>query len=66
MYHEIVLLLLRGRLHIAPLQDPQRILDVGTGTGKWAIEMADSYPNCKVIGTDLRYIAHLPPSPQPS
>lgn len=54
MFHEIVLLLLKGKLHIAPLQNPERILDVGTGTGIWAIEMADSYPKCKVTGTDLR------------
>jgi len=26
------------KLHFAPIQDPQRILDMGTGTGIWAIE----------------------------
>lgn len=31
----------------------QAILDIGTGTGIWAIDMADQYPSASVIGTDL-------------
>ncbi|KAH0566179.1 hypothetical protein GP486_000432 [Trichoglossum hirsutum] len=31
-----------GKLHLAPIgDDPKRILDVGTGTGIWAIEMGN-------------------------
>ena len=30
-----------GLLHRAPLQDPQRILDIGTGAGNWAIDMGE-------------------------
>jgi methylase of polypeptide subunit release factors len=52
--HEIVLQLLGGELHKAPLSNPQRILDVGTGTGIWAIDMADKYPSAEVLGIDLR------------
>lgn len=33
LHHEIYLTLLDDRLHEAPLQSPQRILDLGTGTG---------------------------------
>ena len=51
--HEIFLMLLDNRLHLAPLTSPQRILDVGTGTGIWAIQMADKYPSASVIGIDL-------------
>ncbi|KAF4952741.1 hypothetical protein FGADI_6493 [Fusarium gaditjirri] len=31
----------------------QKVLDVGTGTGIWAIEFADRHPNAEIIGTDL-------------
>jgi ubiquinone/menaquinone biosynthesis C-methylase UbiE len=51
--HHIFKLLLDGRLHLNPLEHPQRILDLGTGTGIWAIEMADQYPSASIIGTDL-------------
>ncbi|KAF8243752.1 S-adenosyl-L-methionine-dependent methyltransferase [Wilcoxina mikolae CBS 423.85] len=64
MYHEIVHLLMKERLHAAPLKDPKRILDIGTGTGIWAVEMADLHPTCQVIGTDLSPIqpTWLPPN----
>lgn len=42
MKHSLVLHLSRGRLHYAPLENPQRVLDVGTGTGIWAIDSANS------------------------
>jgi len=29
------------------------VLDVGTGTGIWAIDFADEFPNTVVLGTDL-------------
>ncbi|RPA93777.1 S-adenosyl-L-methionine-dependent methyltransferase [Choiromyces venosus 120613-1] len=54
MMHHIYLLMLEGQLHVVPLDDnPQRILDIGTGTGIWAIDIANQYPSAEVIGTDL-------------
>ncbi|KAI0168325.1 S-adenosyl-L-methionine-dependent methyltransferase [Pestalotiopsis sp. NC0098] len=35
------------------LEDPTAILDIGTGTGEWAMDMADRYPDCEVTGTDI-------------
>jgi len=43
-----------GKLFLAPLgPKPGRILDIGTGTGIWAIDVGDEYPNAEIIGTDL-------------
>lgn len=40
--HHIFLLLLKGDLHFAPIpKDTQRVLDLGTGTGLWAIDFAE-------------------------
>lgn len=38
--HKLVEVTLGGKLNLAPIpKNPQRILDIGTGTGLWAIEM---------------------------
>jgi len=63
------LLTLDQQLYLAPIESPQNILDVGTGTGIWAIvsyhntrmysaclpsqDMADQFPSATVTGTDL-------------
>ncbi|WVQ80012.1 hypothetical protein IAT38_002113 [Cryptococcus sp. DSM 104549] len=38
--------------------EPSRILDVATGTGIWAIEMAELFPHTEVIGLDTVPIQH--------
>ncbi|KAK1985018.1 TAM domain methyltransferase [Colletotrichum cereale] len=53
MKHAMVVHLCSGELHSAPLENPQKILDVGTGTGIWAVDMGDKYPEADVIGIDL-------------
>ncbi|MCJ1300456.1 hypothetical protein MMC08_003253 [Hypocenomyce scalaris] len=65
MKHHMSMLLMNGRLHLAPIgSNPQKILDVGTGTGIWAIEMGETYPTTEVIGTDLSPIqpTWIPPN----
>ncbi|QSZ36771.1 hypothetical protein DSL72_006654 [Monilinia vaccinii-corymbosi] len=42
-----------GRNYFAPLSDPRYILDIGTGTGQWAIQMGDAFPKAEVQATDL-------------
>ncbi|KAF2870304.1 S-adenosyl-L-methionine-dependent methyltransferase [Massariosphaeria phaeospora] len=54
LFHHILTLSLDGELHLAPIGDnPQRILDLGTGTGIWAIDMGDKYPSADVLGNDI-------------
>ncbi|KAK2028991.1 TAM domain methyltransferase [Colletotrichum zoysiae] len=53
MKHAMVVHLCSGKLHSAPLRNPQRVIDIGTGTGIWAIDMADEYPEADVVGIDL-------------
>lgn len=42
--------------YMAPIDNPKNILDVGAGTGRWAIEMAQSFPDAQVIGLDLEEV----------
>ena len=41
------------RNYVAPIQYPNSILDVGSGTGRWAHEMATQFPRSKVFGLDI-------------
>ncbi|OHE99289.1 UMTA protein [Colletotrichum orchidophilum] len=52
--HNALLIMFEDRLFLAPVGDDlQRVLDVGTGTGIWAIDFADQFPDAEVIGTDI-------------
>lgn len=53
MYH-VIRVSMGDRPFFAPISDnPLHILDVGTGTGIWAMDVADAYPSAKVIATDV-------------
>jgi ubiquinone/menaquinone biosynthesis C-methylase UbiE len=65
--HHIFCLVLGGQLFRAPIgRHPQRILDLGTGTGMWAMDAADDMPSAVVYGTDLSPIqpTTVPPNCQ--
>ncbi|UNI16715.1 hypothetical protein JDV02_003128 [Purpureocillium takamizusanense] len=51
----------RGSLFSSPLDpnDGLRVLDLGTGTGIWPVELAEEYPNIVVQGVDFNRIQPL-------
>jgi len=51
--HHLLTLSLENKLFLAPLKSPQNVLDVGTGTGIWAIDFADEFPEAAVTGIDI-------------
>lgn len=54
LFHQVYSLVLLDELYDAPLgSDVKGILDVGTGTGIWAIEMSNKFPRARVVGNDL-------------
>ena len=60
-------LVLEGRLHLAPLAGaPQKILDLGCGSGIWTIDAADKYESAQVIGVDIAAVqpSWVPPNCQ--
>ncbi|KAG6076340.1 hypothetical protein E4U31_003495 [Claviceps sp. LM219 group G6] len=54
MKHAMLMMLTENKPFLAPIGDhPQKILDIGTGTGIWAIDVGDRYPSAKVRGVDI-------------
>lgn len=69
MKHATVLTVCGGKLHFAPIPESApdtRILDIGTGTGIWCLEMGDHYPSAHITGVDLSPIQPdwVPPNVQ--
>ncbi|KAK3400619.1 S-adenosyl-L-methionine-dependent methyltransferase [Sordaria brevicollis] len=65
IFHHALTLSLDGRLCDAPLPDNiENVIDLGTGTGLWAIDFGDKFPNCNVVGTDISPIqpSWVPPN----
>ncbi|MEO7003503.1 MAG: class I SAM-dependent methyltransferase [Ktedonobacterales bacterium] len=47
---------LRGafqRNHLAPVDAPASVLDIGSGAGHWAMEIAHTFPDAYVLGIDI-------------
>lgn len=54
MAHEKYFLLLEQKRYLAPIgKHPEQILDLGTGTGIWAMDIADEIPSAQVTGIDI-------------
>ncbi|GAB1312634.1 SAM-dependent methylransferase [Madurella fahalii] len=53
--HHALTLAIDDKLFLAPLDTEKikTVLDVGTGTGIWAIDFADEFPHVEVTGTDI-------------
>ena len=64
LLHHIWRKMLGGDLLRKKPKSPQRMLDVGTGTGIWAIDAADEYPEAIITGMDLSPIqpSWVPPN----
>jgi ubiquinone/menaquinone biosynthesis C-methylase UbiE len=50
--HHLVQQALKANV-LAPIDQPRSVLDVGTGTGRWALEVASQFPRAQVVGMDL-------------
>lgn len=66
MHYHNLRLVLHDRIFLAPIEAPTGILDVGTGTGTWAMDVADAHPQADVVGFDLSPIqpTYVPPNLQ--
>lgn len=53
LQHRAMFLAAGGQLFYAPVAKPQNVLDLGTGIGIWAIDVADAHPEALVTGVDL-------------
>ncbi|KAH8650187.1 S-adenosyl-L-methionine-dependent methyltransferase [Xylariales sp. PMI_506] len=61
--HDMWRLIMDDDLSWAPFEDePVNVLDIGTGTGIWAIEFAQQHPASHVVGTDISMIQPPPES----
>ncbi|RDW92533.1 hypothetical protein BP5796_01927 [Coleophoma crateriformis] len=62
--HHLLGLTFDHQLTVCPIGRVHRVLDIGTGTGIWAIDFAEEHPETTVIGIDVSPIqpSFVPPN----
>ncbi|KAK2466867.1 hypothetical protein APHAL10511_001125 [Amanita phalloides] len=59
LHHRMLQFVFQGKNYVGPVKqtlqfgERRRVLDLGTGAGHWAIDMADEFPGAEIIGVDL-------------
>ncbi|CAI6089231.1 unnamed protein product, partial [Clonostachys chloroleuca] len=51
--HTIFCQLENGKLFRAPIDEPHKVLDIGSGSGEWALNLLEKYPNTEVVMMDI-------------
>jgi predicted RNA methylase len=55
--HDALKLLMNGNL-VRKIRNPRSVLDLGTGKGSWAVEVAQEFPTAdEVVGVDIETLA---------
>ncbi|KAI0486769.1 S-adenosyl-L-methionine-dependent methyltransferase [Xylaria cf. heliscus] len=53
LQHDIVLEILDGKLHLAPVVNARKVLDLGCGPGNWPLDFSTRNPKTLVLGIDI-------------
>ncbi|KAK1640154.1 methyltransferase domain-containing protein [Colletotrichum phormii] len=56
--HMLMVKTIGDKLYLAPFEKGKinRVLDIGTGTGVWALQVAEELPHAEILGNDLSAI----------
>ncbi|KAK8148529.1 hypothetical protein G3M48_009920 [Beauveria asiatica] len=53
LMHNVLSKVFDNRLIFPPMPAPRKILDCGCGAANWAVDVAEQYPDCEVLGIDV-------------